>query len=230
MSSEEVVTSSAQILDCLNEISKSGKPVQLSVSGEVDGRIYESRFHSVLPQKRQILLRQVLPGNWRESVTPQTKLEIRSCTKLGHIRFKGFLSSLDNSGINPYCILTLPARIYRKQDRNYFRVSLTRISNKASLQLDAATTLVGRCHDCSMAGAQLVLPEKVSGVAIGQMIEQCALVIDEEFELRCRGKICSLQARDREIIAGIQFTDLTAAQRRQIASALNRIERQNINS
>lgn len=230
MSSEEIITSSASILECLNEIAKSGKTVYLSVCDDEHSPVYESRFQSLQAEKRLIILHQVLPGDWRESITPQTKLEIRTCTKLGHIRFRGFLSSLDDSGINPYCKFTFPARIYRKQDRDYFRVSLTKTSSKATLQLDAATTLVGRCRDCSVAGAQLVLPENARGVAIGQMIEQCALVIDDEYELRCRGKICSLQAMEREIIAGIQFTDLTAAQRKQIASALNRIERQNINS
>lgn len=230
MSSEEIITSEATILECLNEVTRSGRVVYLTRHDNAPGRVYESRLQSLQPKDHYIILHQVLPGDWREAITPETKLEIRSCMSLGHVKFAGYLSPLDDSGNNPYCRLSFPSKIYRKQQRSFFRVSLATTDACASLQLDDERVVHGKCKDFSIAGALFVLPLRTTGIEVGQVIAQCGLVIEDMLDLQCRGKICSLQTTEKEILAGIQFLDLTAAQSKPINAALHKIERQNINT
>jgi len=227
---EEIVKSSAAILECLGEVSRNNSPLFLSANDEKDSKIYESRIQSIAPQENQIILHQVLPGDWREAINPSLKLEIRSCMQLGNIRFTGFLSPLDDSDNNPYCHLSLPNTIYRKQLRDHFRVSLATTDTTASLHLDEETSFIGKCKDISMGGALVHFPLENANLCVGQTIEHCSVAIEDLLKFEFRGKICSLKRTEREILAGIQFLDITPQHKRPISLVLNKIERQNINA
>ena len=230
MATEEIISNRDIIIDCLQAVVQHHGPVYLSPFEDAESGVFESRIQSVQSDPDHLILHQVLPAHWRDVIAPQTKLEIRSCMNLGNIRFAGYLQPLDDSDNNPYCRLSLPSKIYRKQLRDYFRVSLLKIDTTASLRLTDGSELVGKCKDFSMAGAQFVLPTTASSLAPGQTIAHCTLVIDDMLDIGFSGKICSLQYTDKEILAGIQFLDLSPSQAKPISVALNKIERQNINT
>lgn len=243
MSNEELITNRLQILDCLNEIHKKGSPVFLSVCStdntsedptlncSVTDQVFESRIQSIQNKQNFIILQQVLPGTWRETISADTLLEVRSCMTLGNVRFMAYLSPLEDSDNDPYCKLTLPDKIYRMQLRDYFRVSLVNTKTTAILKLDDDSEITGTCKDFSVAGAQFILPASTAqNLAVGQTVDQCTMTISDLLDIRCCGKICSLQRTEKEILAGIQFIDLSPLQTRPISMAISKIERQNINT
>lgn len=225
---EEVVTNEAVILDCLNQISKNNSPLSLSLRDAEGNDVYKSRIQSLNTEKRQIILKQVLPSNWRETITPITKLEIKSYMNMGNIRFYGLLTPLDDSENNPYCKLTFPTKIFRIQLRDYYRVSLAKIRSTVTLKNSDSFLLQGSCRDISMSGAMVTLTKPSTDVEIGQLIDECKISIDDILELEFRGKVRSLHRTDTDTLAGIQFVDLSPSQIKPISSALNKIERQNI--
>jgi c-di-GMP-binding flagellar brake protein YcgR len=149
---------------------------------------------------------------------------------MGNIRFYGLLSALDDSESSPYCKLTLPKKMFRMQLRDYYRVSLTKISSSATLVIDEESTLQGTCRDISMSGAMITLPSITNPIEIGQTLDECSISIDDILELNFSGKIRSLHKTEEDILAGIQFLDLSPAQLKPISAALKKIERQNINT
>lgn len=226
--SEEVVTNESLVLDCLKQINKDNTPLSLTLRGSEGDDLYNSRIHSLDLKKRQIVLKQILPSDWRDKISPDTKLEIRSTMNMGSIRFYGLLSPLDESENNPYCKLTLPKKIYRMQLRDYYRVSLAKIRSSVTLKDSDDAIFKGSCRDISMSGAMITLPKSSAQVKVGQTIHECSISIDDILELEFKGKVRSLHRTDSDTLAGIQFLDLSPAQLKPISSALNKIERQNI--
>ncbi len=229
-STEEVVTNQAVIHDCLNQISANNTPLSLTIKGSDESPTYSSRIQSFNPKKKQIVLKQVLPSDWRERITPSCKLEIKSYMNMGNIRFHGLMSTLDDAEDSPYCKLTLPSKIFRMQLRDYYRVSLAKIHSEVKPGADDQTTLLGKCRDISMSGAMIALSPMSTTLEVGQSIDQCSISIEDILELSFRGEVRSLQVSDAEILAGIQFMDLTPAQLKPISAALNKIERKDINN
>lgn len=227
---EEVVTNAALIHDCLNQITANNTPLSLSIKGSEDGPTYSSRIQSLNPKKKQIVLKQVLPSDWRERITPTCKLEIKSYMNMGNIRFHGLMSTLDDSEDSPYCKLTLPAKIFRMQLRDYYRVSLAKIHSSVLLQIGEDSTLQGKCRDISMSGAMISLPANSPALEIGQSIENCSISIEDILELNFAGEVRSQHPSESEVLLGIQFVDLTPGQLKPISAALNKIERKNINN
>lgn len=227
---EEVVTNEALIHDCLNQIVANNTPLSLSIKGSEDSPTYSSRIQSFNPKKKQIVLKQVLPSDWREQISPTCKLEIKSYMNMGNIRFHGLMSTLDDSEDSPYCKLTLPAKIFRMQLRDYYRVSLAKIHSSVLLHIGEDSTLQGKCRDISMSGAMISLPANSSALEIGQSIENCSISIEDILELSLSGEVRSQHQTESEVLLGIQFVDLTPGQLKPISAALNKIERKNINN
>jgi c-di-GMP-binding flagellar brake protein YcgR len=228
--SEEIVTNQAVILDCLKQIADNKTPLSLTLRDRKTEEPYRSSIQSFNIKKRQIVLKQLLPSDWRKKITPSCKLEIKSYMNMGNIRFYGLLSALDDSESSPYCKLTLPKKMFRMQLRDYYRVSLTKISSSATLVIDEESTLQGTCRDISMSGAMITLPSITNPIEIGQTLDECSISIDDILELNFSGKIRSLHKTEEDILAGIQFLDLSPAQLKPISAALKKIERQNINT
>ena len=226
--SEEIVTNEADILDCLNQVTKNNTPLSLVLHKGENNDVYHSKIQSLNIKNRQIILKQILPSSWRERINPVTKLEIKSTMNMGSIRFFGFLSPLDDSQSNPYCKLTLPKKIFRIQLRGYYRVSLAKIRNSVTLKNSDNSVLQGSCRDISMSGAMITLPKMSTEVEVGQTIYECKISIDNILDLEFRGKVRSLQRTVSDTLAGIQFLDLSPSQLKPISTALNKIERQNI--
>ncbi len=225
---EEAVTSETLVYDCLKQIADNNTPLSLTIRESEDSTIYLSRIQSLNPKKRQIVLKQVLPSDWREKIAPTCKLVIKSHMDMGNIRFYGLMAALDESQDSPYCKLTFPKKIYRMQLRDYYRVSLAKIHSDVALKIDDETSLDGSCRDISMSGAMIALPGKSSELEIGQCLEECSISIDDILELNFTGKVRSLQETDSDTLAGIEFMDLSPAQLKPISCALNKIERKNI--
>jgi c-di-GMP-binding flagellar brake protein YcgR len=228
--SEEIVTNEAVILDCLNQVTKNNTPLSLTLREAESNDVYQSKIQSLSIKKRQIVLKQILPSDWRESITPTTKLEIKSCMNMGNIRFYGLLSSLDDSENNPYCKLTLPKKIFRMQRRDYYRVSLANIHSSVTLKNSDNSLIQGSCRDISMSGAMISLPKTSAEIEIDQTIDECAISIDGILELEFKGLVRSLNKTDSDTLAGIQFLQLSPSQLKPIRTALKKIERQNINT
>jgi c-di-GMP-binding flagellar brake protein YcgR len=226
--SEEIVTNEAIILDCLNQVTENNTPLSLTIREEESNDVYQSKIQSFNIKKRQIVLKQILPSDWRESITPVTKLEIKSCMNMGNIRFYGSLSPLDDSKNNPYCKLTLPKKIFRMQLRDYYRVSLTNIHNSVTLKNSDSSVIQGSCRDISISGAMITLPKTSAEIEIDQTIDECRISIDGILELEFRALVRSLNKTDSGTLAGIQFLELSPSQLKPIRTALNKIERQNI--
>ncbi|MFT4814744.1 MAG: c-di-GMP-binding flagellar brake protein YcgR [Pseudohongiellaceae bacterium] len=227
---EEIVTNQAIILDCLNQVTENNTPLSLMLREEENNVVYQSRIQSFNIKKRQIVLKQILPSDWREKITPTTKLEIKSCMNMGNIRFYGLLTPLDDSENNPYCKLTLPKKIFRMQRRDYYRVSLARIRSSVTLKNSENAVLKGSCRNISMSGAMITFPKSTTVIEIGETIDECKISIDGILDLEFRGKVRSLHQTDSGILAGIQFLELNPSQLQPISTALNKIERQNINT
>ena len=225
---EETVTSETVIYDCLKQIADNNTPLTLTIRESEDGTVYHSRIQSLNPKKRQIVLKQVLPSDWREKITPTCKLEVKSYINMGNIRFHGLMSALDDSENSPYSKLTFPKKIFRMQLRDYYRVSLTKTHSNVALKIDEETRLSGRCRDISMSGARVALPSNSNELEIGQSLEECSISIEDILELDFKGTVRSLHRTDSEILAGLQFVDLSPTQLNPIGAALNKIERQNI--
>ena len=225
---EETVTSETVIYDCLKQIADNNTPLTLTIRESEDGTVYHSRIQSLNPKKRQIVLKQVLPSDWREKITPTCKLEVKSYINMGNIRFHGLMSALDDSENSPYSKLTFPKKIFRMQLRDYYRVSLTKTHSNVALKIDEETRLSGRCRDISMSGAMVALPSNSNELEIGQSLEECSISIEDILELDFKGTVRSLHRTDSEILAGLQFVDLSPTQLKPIGAALNKIERQNI--
>lgn len=230
LSSEEIITSEAVILDCLGQISKNKTPLFITLRETESNDVYQSRIQSFNLKKRQIVLKQILPSDWRDSITPTTKLGIKSTMNMGTIRFYALLSPLDDSENSPYCKLTLPTKVFRTQMRDFYRVSLAKIRSSVTLKKSDSSVFQGSCCDISMSGAMITLPNISTEVEVGQIIDECKITIDEILELEFRGTVRSLHRTDADTLAGIQFLDLSPSQLKPISAALNKIERQNINT
>lgn len=226
--SEEIVTNEAIILDCLNQVTENNTPLSLTLREEESNDVYQSRIQSFNIKKRQIVLKQILPSDWRDKITPVTKLEIKSCMNMGNIRFYGLLAPLDDSENNPYCKLTLPKKVFRMQLRDYYRISLAKIRSSVTLRHSENSVFQGSCRDISMSGAMITLPKSSTEIEIGQTLEECKISIDDILELEFRGKVRSLHKTDTDTLAGVQFLELSPSQLKPIRTALNKIERQNI--
>ncbi|PCI81647.1 MAG: hypothetical protein COB20_01460 [SAR86 cluster bacterium] len=225
---EEIVTNEAVILECLNQITKNNTPLSLRLRESESNDVYQSRIQSLNIKKRQIVLKQILPSDWRGKITSVTKLEIKSTMNMGSIRFYGLLSPLDDSENNPYCKLTLPKKVFRMQLRDYYRVSLAKIRSSVTLKNSDNSVIQGSCRDISMSGAMITLPITTTEVEVGRTIDECKISIDDVLELEFRGKVRSLHKTDSDTLAGIQFVDLSPSQLKPISTALNKIERQNM--
>tara|TARA_R110002073_G_scaffold57768_2_gene146527 strand:+ start:2655 stop:3356 length:702 start_codon:yes stop_codon:yes gene_type:complete len=225
---EETVTSENVVYDCLKQIADNNTPLSLTIRESEDNSIYLTRIQSLNPNKQQIVLKQVLPSDWREKITPNCKLVIKSHMDMGNIRFHGVMAALDESENNSYCRLTFPKKIYRMQLRDYYRVSLAKIHSKVTLQIDDETTLTGSCRDISISGAMIALPSSSKDLEIGQNLGLCSISIDDILDLNFTGKVRSLQETDSDRLVGLQFMDLSPAQIKPISSALNKLERINI--
>ena len=226
--SEEIVTNEAVILDCLTQISKNNSPLSLTLREAELNDVYHSRIQSLDIGKGQIVLNQILPSDWRDKINSVNEFEIKSYMNMGNIRFYGLLSPLDNSENNPYSRLTFPKKIFRMQQRDYYRVSLAKIRSSVTLKYSDNSALQGSCRDISMSGAMVTLPKISSQVAVGQLIDECKISIDDILELEFRGKVRSLHKTDSDTLAGIQFLDLSTSQLKPISTALNKIDRKNI--
>lgn len=227
--SEEVVRNEVVILDCLKQISENNTPLSLTIRNDESGNIFHSRIQSINKKKRQLVLKQVLPSDWREKITPKCKLEIKSYMNMGNIRFYGLLSALEKTENSPYCKLTLPRKVFRIQRRDYYRVSLAKIPSSVTLKLHDETILTGSCRDISMSGAKIALPLRSSAIEVGQILDECTISIDGILQLKFKGKVLTVTQEESNILVGIQFLDLSPAQLKPISSALNKIERLNIN-
>ena len=228
LASEEIVTSEATILDCLNQVTKNNTPLSLTLREVESNDVYQSRIQSFSLEKRQIVLKQILPSDWRGKITTITELEIKSHMNMGNIRFYGLLSPLDDSENNPYCKLTLPKKLFRMQLRDYYRVSLAKINSSVTLKNPDNSVYQGNCRDISMSGAMITLPKTSTELEIGQILEECKISVDDILELEFQGKVRSLHETDSGTLAGIQFVDLCPSQLKPVRTALNKIERQNI--
>ncbi|MEX0963829.1 MAG: PilZ domain-containing protein [Pseudohongiellaceae bacterium] len=228
--SEEIVTNEAVVIDCLNQISDNKTSLSLTLREADSSAVYQSRIQSLNLKKRQIVLKQLLPSDWREKITPVTKLEIKSYMSMGNIRFYGLLSPLDDSDNNPYCKLTLPKKIFRTQLRDHYRVSLAKISSSVTLKNVDDAVLQGNCHDISMSGAMISVPGSSPGLEVGQTLAECGISIEDILDLQFKGKVRSLHTTGADTLVGIQFLDLSPSELKPIGSALNKIERRNINT
>lgn len=225
---EEIVTNQAVILDCLNQISENNTPLSLTLRDEENGDIYLSRIQSLNKKKRHIILKQVLPSNWREKITPGSKLEIRSCMNMGNIRFNGLISPLDDTENSPYSKLTLPRKVFRLQLRDYYRISLAKIPTTATLSVGDDSVAIGSCRDISMSGVMVSIPNNSLELELTQILDECSISVEGILHLDFRGKICSINRTESDTLIGMQFLDLSKSELKPIGAALNKIERRNI--
>jgi len=232
MDTNEIVThvvSQAAIARCLNSALKQNSTLQITPTGAESTKAFHSSILRVEEEKNQLVLHQLLPGNWQEFIQPTDSVDITCHIEQGTLTFSGSLSPLDDTEDSLYSRLSFPQQLYRKQMRSSFRVSVMKCRSQSVLHLEDETELLGSCRDLSMSGARFFIPKIDTQLTEGQEIEDCRVHIADILDLSCKAKICHVEkTSENSVLSGISFQDLEPAQLNALQSAISRLERLNI--
>ena len=224
-----IVTSEAAILRQLNGISEQNTTLTIVSGAAGKTRVYRSSIQSVEAENNYLILRQLVPGDWRDFIETTNDIEVTCRMPSGTIKFLGSLSPLDGSDDGMYCRLTFPEQLSKRQRRAYFRISLRKFKSRVSIEFVQGSRVTGSCKNISHGGALFYLPTGNSQIKQGQLAEQCKLVIADTFDLCCAAEICHVKSTETNgLLVGVNFVDLDPSQQRAIKSTINKLERLNI--
>lgn len=224
-----IVTAESAILRYMNGLSEQKIPLIISPTETETPRKYRSSILRVEAENSQLVLHQLLPGDWQEHIEPMKDIEITCRMENGTIKFQGLLSPIDAADNGMYCRLPFPKQLSKKQLRACFRVSLARYHSEASIELEDGTEITGTCKNISVAGALVCLPTVNGQIKKGQLFQHCRLLIADALDICCRARVCHLNnVGKNNMLVGLKLLELDVSQRIEIRSAMNTLERLNI--
>ncbi len=223
------VTNEKAILRYMNGISEQNISLFISPREADQPRQYRSSIMRVEAENQQLVLHQLVPGDWKEVIQLSKDIEVTCHMQYGTIKFLSSLSPLDDSENSMYLQLPIPKRLSKKQLRSSFRVSLLKHKSEASLKLGQDCLLTGFCSDISMTGALLHLPASNTEIKVGRIMEQFQVTIANVLNLKCHAKISHVSKSDTDKLSvGLHFLELEPAQKKAIKTAIIKLERLNI--
>lgn len=215
----------------MNGLSERKIPLIISPTQTHKPRKFRSRILRVEAESSQLVLHQLLPGDWQKHIKPMKDIEITCRMEYGTLKFQSSLAPIDDSDNGMYCRLPFPTQLSKKQLRACFRVNLAKYTSETSIELEDGIEVTGTCKDISVAGALFYLPTPTGSDQIkeGRLFEQCRLVITDTLDISCRARVCHVNnIGKKHMLVGLHLLDLDATQRIAIRSTMNKLERLNI--
>jgi len=206
-------------------------PVRIARSEEeAELRSYKTQIARIDKDGSQIVIHQPKPSDWQRHLQDTESLYVSCRMPNGTIQFNGNLSLLEGAENSPYCQLTFPAELNKKQLRSNFRVSVLKYGSKIELELpNAEKKLKGICNDISLGGVLVHLPYCNEPLKKGDEINNLQLRIPGILELKCVAKVCRItEIEGTGIFMGLSFESLLPRQAKDLRLALIKLERRNI--
>lgn len=232
MENPEIITTITRknaIMRYMQGIVEQQLPIRIAVGDDDDARIFRTQIARIEDDSEQLVVHQPKPADWQQHIDVNEALEVTCRMPNGTIRFSGQLSPLDNAADSPYCQLSFPAEIHKKQLRSNFRVSVLKYSSSASLSFADGTILEGACRDISQGGALLHLPERDLGLKEGAEVDKVRIAIPEVVNIASAARICRIkEIENGGTQVGVCFENLDSKQSNQLRGALIKLERWNI--
>ena len=205
-------------------------PVRIACGEEEHSRIYQTRIARIAHDQDQIVIHQPKPADWHKHISDEDSLIITCRMPNGTIKFHGNLSLLEDSANSPYCQLSFPSELSKKQLRSNFRVSVRRYGSKIELSVPGSNKrFKGICNDISLGGLLIHLPNCDYPLQKGDEVNDVYLHVPEIIDLRCEAKVCRItEIEGRGLFMGLNFESLLPEQTEDLRAALIKLERQNI--
>ncbi len=231
--SSEIITTITRrnsILRYIQGIADQHLPVRLACGDDENSKVYRTQIARIANEDDKIVIHQPKPADWQKHITGKDSLIVTCRMPNGTIKFHGNLSLLEDNENSPYCQLSLPTEISKKQLRSDFRVSVLKYGSKIELTLpDIEKKYRGICNDISLGGVLVHLPYCDLQLQKGDEIDELHLHIPGIIDLRCAARICRATEVDGTgVFMGLSFEALLPKQDKELRSALIRLERRNI--
>lgn len=233
MDSSELTTTITRknaILRYIQGIADQRLPIRIACGDQDNSKVYRAQIARVAEDEQQIVIHQPKPHDWQKHIGNNDSLVISCRMPNGTIQFNGNLSLLEGNENSPYCQLTFPSELNKKQLRSDFRVSVRKYGSGIELSLpEDGTVLKGVCNDLSMGGLLVHLRHCEQPLSKGDIINALQLRIPDIIDLSCVARICRYtKVEGKGVFMGISFQSLDPQQANDLRAALIKLERQNI--
>ena len=218
----------------ITELFEKKSELNISVIRENGSSQYQSKICQLDCKQKKIILYKLNP----QFNNSETMVRITAALPSGLVVFSSIISPEDgeeNSTDPMYYQVSIPKKIYKKQQRNFFRVSLVpyNASMKYSIVSDSqALFLSGNCLDISLGGICGIFEDNeiVKATSDYEIITAESLItIPDLLDIKVPCIIRRLNRNPQsKYIAGIQFNNITDQQADEIEKAITYIERQHI--
>ncbi len=224
------ITRRNAILRYIQGIADQHLPVRIARGDEENAKIYRTQIARIANDEDQIVIHQPKPADWQQHIAQNEPLIVTCRMPNGTIKFKGSLSLLEDNEHSPYCQLSLPTQISKKQLRSDFRVSVLKYGSKIELTLpDVEKKYRGICNDISLGGVLVHLPYCDQKLEKGDEVDEMYLHIPGILDLRCAARVCRVtEVEGTGLFMGLSFEALLPKQNKELRSALIKLERKNI--
>ena len=205
-------------------------PVRIACGEEENSRVYRTQIARIAQDQDQIVIHQPKPADWHKHIRDDDSLFITCRMPNGTICFNGSLSLLEGNENSPYCQLSFPNELSKKQLRSNFRVSVLKYGSCIEMSVPGCDTrFKGICNDISLGGLLVHLPLCDQPLKKGDEIHDIHLHVPGIIDLRCVAKICRItEIEGRGLFMGLNFESLSGKQTDDLRTALIKLERQNI--
>jgi len=224
------ITRRNSILRYIQGIADQNLPVRITCNDEEDSHSYRTQIARIAKDEDQIVIHQPKPSDWQKHLNGSDPLIVTCRMPNGTIKFKGNLSLLEDNENSPYCQLTIPSELSKRQLRSDFRVSVLKYRSEIEVLLpDDDKKHKGICNDISLGGILVHLPYCEEKLRKGDEVQEIHLRISGIIELRCAAKICrATEIEGSGLFMGLAFESLLPKQATDLRAALIKLERRNI--
>lgn len=225
------ITRKNSILRYIQGIADQHLPIRIAASDAEDARVYRTQIARIEADSDQIVVHQPVPADWQNHIGREETLQVSCRMPNGTIHFRGSLQPLDGDANSPYCQLSLPSELNKKQLRSNFRVSVLKYDSSAVLDFADGGEETGSCQDISQGGVLVHLSDVDLDIDVSAQVEELRLHIPSILELQCAARVCRVKTTESGgLLLGLCFENLDPRQSNQLRSAIIKLERRNINN
>lgn len=224
------ITRRNSILRYIQGIADQNLSVRLACDDEDDSRSYRTQIARIAKDEDQIVIHQPKPSDWHKHLKGDDPLVVTCRMPNGTIKFRGNLSLLEDNENSPYCQLTIPNELSKKQLRSNFRVSVLKYRSEIDVFLPLSETKhKGICNDISLGGILVHLPYCEEELHKGDKVQKIHLRIPGIIDLSCAARVCRItEIEGTGQFMGLAFESLQQQQASDLRTALIKLERRNI--
>lgn len=181
------------------------------------------------PAPPHVILHQPEQASWYRFLQDKPLTKINGHLPGGRLSFSTRLAPLDAIVEDSfYCRFPFPAEIRKYQLRASFRVAVVPGTSMVMI-LIAANRIAGECLDLSIGGCRLILQPGFAGLHEKSELDNLVIELNGAASLTVSVKVCRISTtKSGRLIVSAQYLDLTPQQRKQLQTALSRMQRQQL--